>query len=249
MASRENLVPDVITDVNGRVTTVYRKPQSSLSKFIQVPPVIATSKEDQLQALTGKVADLIGVDERWELDGLYRTLKFYSKELLSELDAALDDEDANFTTSLAGLVFGDDHAETVRESILFAPRLGLDDMGEAFTLVRSLKKYKRFYGHRDLSLAPEDVQDDCVSLMGLTRLLAQQDVNESSTALEYWDQSSRGLAPMPVVTDEELIDFALESPSNLERVQKVIMDYSTADPNVIKGILSGLAPTLAAGSL
>jgi hypothetical protein len=147
------------------------------------------------------------------------------------------------------MVFGEEREEVVRECIAFAPRLGLDDMGEAFTLVRSLKNYKRFSGHRDLSLAPEDVQEDCMSLMALTRLLAGQDKNESSAALEYWDQSSRGLSPMPVVIDHELIDFALESPDNLERVQKVITEYSTADPRIIKGILKGITPSLAAGSL
>jgi hypothetical protein len=206
-------------------------------------------REQKLQGLKEKIADLVCADEPRDLDAIYKSLRYYSKEFLDELDVALDDEDLNFTTSLAGMIFGEERQEVARECIAFAPRLGLDDMGKAFTLVRSLKNYKRFSGHRDLSLAPEDVQEDCVSLMGLTRLLAEHDVNESSAALEYWDQSSRGLAPMPIVTDNELIDFALDSPSNLELVQKVITEYSTADPNVIKGILSGLAPTLAAGSL
>lgn len=251
MAPRENLVPDVISDVNGKVTTVYRKPLLSVAKEFTplFPPVVANMREERLLGLKDKVAELIGLDEPRDLEALSKSLRYCSTEFLEHVDTALDSDDANFTTSLAGFVFGEEREEVVRECIAFAPRLGLDDMGEAFTLVRSLKNYKRFSGHRDLSLAPEDVQEDCVSLMGLTRLLAGQDVNESSAALEYWDQSSRGLAPMPVVIDHELIDFALESKESLKRIQNVIRDYSTAEPNIIKGILNGIAPTLAAGSL
>lgn len=251
MAPRENLVPNVITDVNGKVTTVYRKPPLAFAKEFTplFPPVVANMREGVLQGLKDRVADMIGLDEPRDLDALYKSLRYYSKEFLDQLGVALDDEDTNFTTSLAGMVFGEEREEVVRECIAFAPRLELKDMGEAFTLVRSLKNYKRFSGHRDLSLAPEDVQEDCMSLMGLTRLLAVHDVDESSVALEYWDQSSRGLAPMPVVIDHELIDFALESRDNLERVQNAITECSTADPNIIKGILNGITPSLAAGSL
>ena len=251
MTTRENLVPDVVVDKNGKVTTVYRKPRVPQAKGATplFPPVAVVTREERKLMIRDSISDLIDLDDERDIDALHKTLGQYSGKFLEELETALRDEDVNFATALAANVFTEENEEILRECITFARSLGLNDMGEAFSLVRSMRLQNRFSGYRDVSKAPEDMQRDYVALMGLTRLLSEHDKDASSPAMNYVEQSNSGLPPMPLIVDEGLVDLALESQQSMELMRNVIIDYNTADPNVIKGIMSGLTPTLAAGSL
>lgn len=250
MTTRENLFPQRITDVNGKVTTVYRKRLSTASEFTPLfPPVVAALRVTRLDALAARVAETVGCEgDENELRFLRNVLGRYSNELNSQLECVLDGSDANFATSVSGLVNSGESEEVVRDCIAFAPRLGMTDFGEAFTLVKGLKHYHRFSAHPDLSRAPKEVQNDCVSLMTLTRLLVEQDSGTSSALMYYYNTDSSHPS-IPIIANEELIVLALESEETFQKVQNIVKEYSTSDPKVIRGIIQGVEPSLASGAL
>lgn len=250
MASKENLVPDVITDRNGKVTTVYRKTAAkNVVKNIPVVPVSVNTDDEVRSELHADICSTLFIDEPGDQEMLSRIIGSYRSVFLQRISSAVKDEDYNFATAIAANVFGDASRTFLSECMVFLKQAGTDDMGEAGSLILSVHRLPQFREFNDFSKAPENVQRMVVDLMNLTRVMSElnYDFGSSRMPLDYVHQPHNGLAPYPVITDEALVNLALDG--NTERMMEVIREYGTADASVIKGILNGITPSLAEGSL
>lgn len=229
------LVPSVITDVNGRRTTVYRKPDAVVSPLTYLP---APSLMGGVAGLVLRAGDLLGLGDRGRHD-LKSSLRSYSPHFLEWFESLLAG-DENVVAGIAELVSAGAGEPQIRDTVLFYGVLRDDAaevaFGKVFSGVRGLSRYELFDEVSEFGRENNDVIQQCVGLLKVTAALG--------------DESLKGLHVVRgVIFNKSLKNLALERPGDASEIARLIREHHVTDAAVIRGLLSGATPSLASGTL
>ena len=236
MPRNPDLVPRVITDVNGRVTTVYLKPAGTSSGKTLPAPVLPNG--NLIDSLVVRAGELLGLGDRGRHD-LRLALRQYSPGFLSWLTPVLG-EDGEMSSRIAGMVNNGYKESLIRDSMLFQ-RL-LSETGHHISpshlpsLVRGLSRYDQFDDVVEFGLEDEKVQNQCIALLLVAAELA------SGPLTDHAMDRNR-------IIDDSLVGLILERTEDAALLAGVIREHHVIDPTTILGVLDGTTPSLASGAL
>lgn len=236
MPRNSNLVPSVITDVNGRVTTVYRKPDTAVPLISRLP---APSLNGGIAGLVQRIGDRLKFGDRKRHD-VKSSLRSCSPQFLEWIESLLAD-DKKVVAGVVELVTAGASELQIRDTVMFHGKLrdvGTDEgIQQLFLLVCGLSRYEELDEVSTFSRENDDVIKQCV---GLLQVAVALDSSEESMGL----QIVRG-----IIFDESLKKLALEHPGQAGEIARTIRENHTADASVILGLLTGVTPSLASGTL
>lgn len=252
MAPKENLVPDVIADVNGKVTTVYRKPGNvASSKQFPAPKVKAASPNHAIARVTALELmrddsdDLLSESDQEVMRlHLVTELSSYPKELIEHVHEAITRSGRPSTMeflreSMKELILKKPTHTEVREALMFYPILSKWNEEIITNVIAGLREYDQFPASPDYSLESDDLRSKAISLVTVTSAAfsfpgdAFKQVGESSLVL--WDDA--------------LVDLALEFPEKADQIVDVMRARRSLDPVLIRSVVANDAAALAEGSL
>jgi hypothetical protein len=184
------------------------------------------------------MGDLLGMRERGRHD-LRSVLRNHSPEFLEWLNPLLAG-DKEFGAGVSDLVSAGVGAPLVRDSVLFHGLLGDAVSGipfrEVSSWVRGLSRYEAFDHVVEFGREDDDVIQQCVGLLKVTTALG----DESLTGLHV----VRGM-----ISNEALKNLVMERPSDAGEIARMIRENHVTDAATIRGLLNGVVPSLASGTL
>lgn len=245
-----NLIPTLITDRNGKLTTVHKRPQA-LSQAALLPSPALQPVKDRKHLEKGVYEGLLAVftkmhevTEQGRTD-LSNDLRGYSESTLHSLSLIFTQDDDLARGVALHMMQGESEA-LVNETIFFYRLTDSHDYWKTAAEVRALGQYAPVSFYNDLSKEDEYVTDICLALMKVSRLIDTVPDNPSPH-LEYTPTGN--LWDMAVIKDEELVNFIATRPEDADEIAEIIRDYDTTNPAAINGIMQGNTPSLAEGTL
>jgi hypothetical protein len=252
MAPKENLVPHVITDVNGRVTTVYRKPgQVVPAKSLPAPKVkktyasLAFARLTALELMGGDSMDLLSeADQAVMRKHLAAELNSYPLELIKSVHEAVTRSDRALTMdylreSMRELIMKHPSHAEVREALMFYPILSKWNEEIIKNLIAALREYEQLPASPDYSLESDAVKLKALSLVTVT-----------STAFGFPGDAFKTVGKSSLVLkDAALVELALEFPEKADQMVEVMRERRSLDPVLIRSVVANDAAALAEGSL
>lgn len=247
-----NLVPQVITDKNGVTTTRWVKPTGNSSvaqsALRALPPI---STEPQLQhvsrvSLLGalyKAFSEYGEYEDWEeadLDGITAKLKGLDDHSLRLITNFIQKDNQIVHAKVTEIV---DLVDTygVRPPYLnellayydtFSNGVSQEFKEEA---VEKLHKCVEIPTMTDYSLADADTQSE------IRRLLKSAENHYA----EYYDPDDN----QNIIIGEGMRKFIADNPDQLDRIDEIMIERQTEDPEVVNSILNSQTPSISSGIL
>lgn len=236
MPRNPSLVPSVITDVNGRKTTVYRKPDAVVSPLTHLP---APSLKGGVAGLVLRAGDLLGLGDRGRHD-LKSSLRSCSPHFLEWFESLLTTSDGVVVAGIAELVGAGASEPQIRDTVLFHGALRDDAAGmnfrEVFLGVCGLSRYEQFDEVSEFGQENDVVTQQCVGLLKVTAALG--------------DESLKGMHVVRgVIFNKSLRNLVFECPGDANKIARVIREHHVTDAAVIRGLLSDITPSLASGTL
>lgn len=245
------LVPTPTVDKNGRQTTVYRRVEADNKSANGIPaPRVSGVRVPVSEEIVNAISGILMYDEGdREEEELRRYLQKLSPVFRETLTGVLNDEDYNFVTSVAANIHDLNDEAFLNEFIRFVREAGINDLGRAGGMVRALHRYPLHLvgGHHDLTKAPDAVQESCSRLLRVTAALEEL-YEEDMTSIRYIDFYN-GLSSAPILANDQMIDLVASDAYATEKILEIIATYRTHDVNAIFGIMNGVEPSLAEGSL
>lgn len=244
-----NLVPQVITDKNGVTTTRWVKPTGNSSvaqsALRSLPPI---SVVPQLQSVSrvGLLGGLYkafsehGDYEEWDIDEITSTLKGlddHSLRLITtfvQKDGQIDD--ARVTDMADLLVTYGVRPPYLNELITYRDSFsnGTDqDFREE--AVQKLHQCAEIPEMDDYSLADEETQAE------IRRLLKSAE----KFYAEYYDPDDN----QNIIIGEGMRKFIADNPDQLDRIDEIMIERQTEDPEVVNSILNSQTPSISSGIL
>lgn len=240
MPRNPNLVPTVITDVNGRTTTVHKK-RGDTTTAAKLPAPTAVDLAASIVTLMRKIRPLVDRDNhdlRNELQARYYP------EAMQRIEAALR-HGGPLGEGVAVHLFNGTHGWIVTESLHYYPKLGIEEFNRVARLVFSLSSYD------GAQKSPSDSEEQgYVNLMLLTHLIDTMSTiasDDPSHPLEYNNENDNW--SVAKIRNAALVDYIITTPDDMNELAEIIIKYGVTDPNTIMGIREGIAPALAEGTL
>lgn len=254
MPLNPNLIPTVTVDKNGRTTTVHRKPNVSVSNTALPAPAIGedTARDRILvNHVLALITSLVGRQDvnASKLVPLKTSLNYFKTSFLQRLELYLQCDHAT-SLGVAQQVVNGEFAEIIDETIYYHQRIGGTDYWDSAALVRSLAHYDPLSIYNDLSKIDEPIRKQCEALIKATSVID----SESGTApgaeehpLEYapadYDRQMR------IIKNQGLVKLIMDNPDDAKHIAHIVVKHNTTDQNSILGIMRGIIPALAEGSL
>lgn len=271
--SNQNLVPTVIADKNGKVTTVHKKSDAKQSSLVAVPaPAISGSNKEVKPTLASRMKGIENVfdsepDYKPNKAKMKRLLEFSSRDKLQVLDEALSSFDG-----------ASEHEQSIIKSIMLplTSRIRRSDcifellaMREAFTSEQSEENSQgmliyileeHVYGVRnaksenynlELDWTDQSVKEQSIALLRFSYELQQNVVSS-------WRFSPTYSAQLGTGTDEsandwvsaDLVNLISDFPDQVEGMINVATAHQTNDAQLIWGIMQHKGhPSLTSGAL
>lgn len=269
MSRNPDLVPTPIVDVNGRLTVVH-KLRSMFSKAPKIPapgPAVAGSTPGgsvstpavavrQLMRMLPVPTDKIEVQELSD-----RLSSNFSTESLDWLSGVLSEGgplaegvgkqivDARFGEGESGITEAEAFEIDVRNNVAFYPLLGIDDYAEVRGMVWSLGLAERFGGTRDFTPMSEDKKQRCAAAMIAARDVASRypvPLHEEGYPVFMHKRRIGGIGS---VLNEPLFSFVFENPDERAEIVDAVVASNSMNPEVLRGVMSGVTLPLAEGAL
>lgn len=247
MPRNANLIPTLVTDKNGKLTTVYRKPQvSPVATSVPAPPVAAKKDTNEVRrAVTERIIELRDVQSGGPFDHaayIADEVQKYSERTLRNVELALLGNDYELAEAVAEQIGLAQTEFTVNTSIHFYWRSESDDYWKTVAEVSALLHYPFINQYDDLTV-DETIQQQCLALMKFTRLI---DKLPYSPHLDYIDDQNYDAR---VINDESLVALIVNRPEDVERIAEIVIEYGTSNGPTINGIMAGELPAVAEGYL
>lgn len=249
--ARTNLIPVVVTDKNGRVTTVHRKDHHPLAPSSMPAPAANVLRPSLVaQAALAKIESYIGFQgsDRRKHDTLV-SLRTYTPDQLNEIDQILGSGGV-LARGVARHISDGELPEIILETVHFHNLMKADDYWESAAMVRSLGQYDMVRAAYDLRNQPMDFQQRCVALMRAARSISKRlPENRKSESHPILYIPTDYYFNMEVIKDERLVEMIFNQPDDADVIAEVVAKHGTTDPSVVNGIMNGIKPSIAEGSL
>lgn len=243
MPRNSNLIPSVITDVNGRVTTVYRKPETAVPLISRLPAPVLNGG---VAGLVLRIGDRLRFGDRKRHD-LKSSLRSCSPQFLEWVDSLLAG-DKKVVAGVVELVTAGASESQIRDTVFFHEKLrdaGTDEgVQETFLLVCGLSRYEEFEEVSEFNGENGDVIEQCVGLLQVAIALERESSGSLGTGSLMGLQITRGM-----IFNVGIKNLVLENPGRAGEITRTIHEHHTADVSVIRGLLEGTTSSLASGTL
>ena len=242
-----HLVPTPTVDKNGRQTTVYRRVEAPAQSTGIPAPMVKGRNVPVSEDMVNAISSIFMFEEgSYEEDEMRHVLQNLSPSFRETLALVLEDDDFDFVTAIASNIHSESTEPFLNECIRFIRETCLTNMDRSASMVRALHHYLVFGEYRDLTKAPEEVQESACRLLRVTAALEEL-YEEPMTSLRYVELSNGTDAPM--LADEKMIELVAYDADASERILDIIETHRVKDANVIFGIMDGVEASLAEGSL
>lgn len=242
MTKKPGLIPTVTTDKNGKVTTVYTKPSgvpetNSVIPAPSAPLGAPTGRTAVVSRVSSMVIEMLSLDGA-HADRITPTLAGYSDELLAKIDNHFtNDSHGPYFTAMAI-----DKKETpsfIREMMTFGSRFQTDSTELASCMIRSLHRYEQLPHMEDYSLAPKEVQAQCIAILTVTEALDDHAYfNDVALPLKYTTSTGEMDNDYTLLQGEDLIGLILEHPDEADTIADIIIERQTSDTELIRSMIS-----------
>lgn len=251
MVKNQNLIPTLVVDVNGKTTTVHKKPQGAASNK-SIPAPVDTSSFGLANSIADACANATHLGEMGDRarHDFRNDLRFtYSLESLQRIDSEIRKGGVAAEGIIQQLREGESEWN-ILGTLHFYPKLGIDDYKHAGTLVRSLNDYEYFAEQGGKCKSDENVEQQCIGVITLTHhldALSTLPPNDIAHPLRY-DYDRRNFLSMSI-KDERVMNMVIERPDEAKTIAEIVAKHGNADPNFIMGVMHGFNPALAEGGL
>lgn len=255
MPSNPHLIPTVITDINGKTTTVHKKPASTRASSPGLPaPALSGVRKPSRVELTNQALEELSrhsvpTTGTLSADMMRDSLNGCSDSFLERMGSLIGG-DNRIANGIAEQLIADEPEQDIVECAHFYNVLDIPLYRKAQSLIKSVTQYEAFSVHDDLSKADDEVQAQCLAVMQATRIVEAEcglAADDPSHPLEHLN--TRSPWPWLLFKDESLVDLIRERPQDAEKIARVAAGHHTSDPNTVLGIMNGVTPSLAEGSL
>lgn len=246
---KQNLIPTPITDKNGKLTTVHKKPQTLHSAESKIPaPTPPMNDLSELRcAVETRVQELYDKNHDSTFDYsayLKKEVQSYPERTLKNIDLATRNDGPLAQCVAEDIVHGEEQT-LISATIHYYLRSGSTDYRRTALDVRTLINYAPFRNYRDIGDVDEHTQKQCLAMMKFTQLTDTMPAAESPF-LDYvpYDDSD-----MRFIKDGSLIELIANRPDDVERIAEIVLQHGTSNAAAINGILEGALPPVAEGYL
>ena len=253
MGRSENLVPTMVVNKNGVLTTVHKKPAgASAAAGIPAPAVAVSerSKSEIVDAVMDRLHSVNKMIDADDMDQVRQRVGLFSSEKLERFERAANCSDKAGGVILHLLVM-DDNEDVVNMAAHFIPDLPDEAITGAASLLRGLYVYPQLSQHVDYSKAESSVQLQCLGLVKVASCLEHHSgknyVDDADAfPLEY---SRIDYSNYRKIKDEPLVNLILERPEEADRMTAIIRANGEVDASTMRGLLDGMSPAFASGAL
>lgn len=244
--NRAHLTPTVVTDKNGRLTTVHKKPQS-LASAVSLPspsmPVMKTLSESRRSVVGMVEATYSQFRGAISTRRLPEQVQGYPERAVRHIELALQGSD-DLAQGVAEQLVLAENPTFILETIHYYGKTNSKDFWTTEAEVRALHQYPVVNINNDLSAVDEYVQQQCLALMKFPQLIDAP--RSPSPFLDYLPGDRRDTR---VINTPELATLIAMRPEDVEQIAEIVLKYRTSDAATINGLLNGERPTFAAGHL
>jgi hypothetical protein len=242
MNKKPGLIPTVTTDKNGKITTVYKKPVGGSETNLVIPAPIFTKEASMGRTATISRTSSV-VCETLSLEGAHAeriesTLTGYPDDLLTKLDHHFaNDSHGTYFTAMA--IDKKATHSFVNEVIAFGSNFQTDSTELAHCLIRSLHHYEQLPSMEDYSLAPKEVQTQCIAILAVTEALDDHAYfNDVALPIKYTPSAGDNDSDHTLLQGDDLIALILERPLDSDEIADIIIERQTSDVELIREIMS-----------
>lgn len=262
MSLNPNLVPTPVTDKNGVQTTRWKRPVAvsgtpnaipapigginSLGKTFGGPdePLVelrARARKVLFENLERRGKPVSDADAR----AFDINIRRYPKKRVMQIPLLLS-VDNDLANGVADDIIAGTTNEWVWERIHFYRITDSDNYWKTASETYALSNYAPVNLHYDMTEIDDYVTGQCLALMSVARILDAK-ADGKSPYLEYTSHPSG--YPITIIKDKTLVYFIATQPEKATDIAETVAKYGTTDPATINGIINGIAPSLAKGSL
>lgn len=259
MPANPNLVPTVITNVNGVTTTVHKKPvtQTKVSSIPAPAPTagrnhhrktlvreLVTFVESELMKVELETAEEVLAAAGGTLDG-------YPTELLESIQHSIT-TDPNSRRKVSRMIRADYDPQTLDECITFLPQVPIH-ASTAEPVIRSLHLYKQLPKSENFARDDARTQQQCLAIALVAATMDQEyDSLLPDPPLEWLESNTENgkySQMYAMIKDDRLIDLLMEHPEAAPQIADLIKERHTADYDLVKLMIEGNNAALAEGVL
>jgi hypothetical protein len=244
-----NLTPTTITDKNGKVTTVHKKPQKNTTAVPMPSPSLPQHKSKSAlhRAVTKRIAELYNMNHDSAFDYrpyLTKEVRQYSEHTLHTMHRALR-TDGDLAQVVAEQIVHGENALLIKETLHYYQKTESENYWRTASEIRTLANYSATNQHDDLTTVDENTQQSCIALMTFPRLIDTL----PQTPSPFLDYLAGEHHDSRVINDDDLATLIAQRPDDTERIAEIVLKHGTTDAAIINGILEGALPALADGHL
>lgn len=244
-----NLIPTVITDRNGKITTVHRREEASRPHSSPLPAPIAPTTacpgiEDQIMGYASEQLQAYYPDrpER-EAERVARQLLNYPNELLVDLEHTLRTHEVSRRVITVMLQNNMNQAR-IHEAAVFLPEVWSGIPNESYSHVMALEHYEELPQHENYALAGDDVRKQCIALINVSIALDGSSDVISDSPLRW-----KGDDLTPVIEDPALVRLVIENPDKAPMIAKFISDRFSVNHDALSDLVKADSNPLSRGFL
>lgn len=243
-----SFVPTIITDRNGRITTVYRKVDANASQPVYFPAPVISSHDPALEDgimkyVREKLNEYYPDHCEREVERISLQIPSYPAELLVDLEHTLRTHEASRRVITVMLQNNMDQPR-IHEAAVFLPEVWSGIPNESYNHVMALEHYSELPRHENYALASEDVKQQCIALINVSIALdGVTDVIRDSPLT--W----QGDALIPVIEDTQLVRLVIENPDKAPMIAKFIEDRFSVDYEALTDLVQADSNALSRGFL
>lgn len=260
MNRNTRLVPTPIVDKNGKPTVVHRKPPKASSGAVIPGPITepaGTSRRavvERVSRIVESIMDSTDVNRGIER-GMVRKMmdELHSTEFLLSMEKYLGSTGSESVGVAEQISYGESE-RPILETLHFHSQLEGANYTRTAAQVESLRFYQIAPSGADLLGGDELVQEQLLAVLKVTDAIERTLTSrvpvgvDADHPLRHIHTSFMG-QPVHELRDYALVELVKERSAEADQMSAIISEYKTYDPQVIRGILDGVTPSLAIGSL
>lgn len=247
MTARENLNPTTVVDKNGRVTTVYRKPQAAPGRTsipqVKSPSMTAARRKEMIGELALRYETT--KSGPGGIRNLTKVLKTYPDELLERLEGMRVTNSPAQWIAKASVADGEFPA-AINERLTFYPEVGHLNYRGLRMRVAALHDIPQLPESDDFTKESDEVVAQCRAL-----LVVIDACNRAGLYGEYHDDPSDTMLrdDRVIELDDLLVDFVIAHPDHSVEIANFIRERKAIDLDLLTELVEGDARALGSGAL
>lgn len=241
------MTPTVITDRNGKVTTVHRRDSVSQHPSVILPAPMAAPApviRDKIMKYVDEQLQLhYGSKQEQDAMRVAKQLLQYPAGLLADLENTLRTHEASRRV-ITVMLQNNMSESSIHEAAVFLPKIWSGIPSESYSHVQALHYYEELPQHENYAIADDAVKKQCIALINVSIALdGSSDVIADSPL--HWE----GDELSPVIRDSKLVHLVIDNPDKAPMIAKFIEERLSVDYAALTELVNAESYSLSRGFL